>query len=609
MAWFTEDTELNNSKDPFETLDPPPPDFSFADSLLDFDSIQSWFDSSSSPDMPPLLHSTTKLTHSDPSIHMVPPTVLPRLDPIEVPQRDQLVTLSDTIEEGIGKISLAGGSEKPLGNGGYATQCQGLVGGGESSESGNPSTSSSLSPSSTSPASSCRSDSVGHGDDDQEESTYPDKKGEVINEELEEGEIRGSADVRELVIKTAVVDDDEGEDYEKMVGWSDMNDADEDEDDDASGGPIRSKNELEVLPSVPQVDVTLEPRHQMLPVGVVTSVMGSKLIVEGLEKHDPLDEGSILWMSGSRTPLGFVDEVFGPVRNPYYVVRYNSANEVPRGIYEGALISFVPEFANPVLNEKDLYKKGYDASGVNDEEVTDELEFSDDEKEAEYRRMQKLTERGINHQNRRNRKANRKKVSQNARAKLAMPLLNQGNSPTLLGVGHGHDGTNTIAPPFSFPHTNLNPLTASNSQPALLPNGLPPNGAPWFPQNAWNSHQFPAPAIAFRHQFTSSQGSLSTNMIGGVLPPNAFAQPAYAAGLVGQKQITPGSSSLSHSLRFHPPNCSGENQMHFQGNHNLRPGTTSVNSHFSGQFRPGSSAGRGRKTPHRGGRRDWSPIL
>ena len=56
---------------------------------------------------------------------------------------------------------------------------------------------------------------------------------------------------------------------------------------------------------------------------------------------------------------GIVDEIFGPVKNPYYVVRYNSDNEVPAGIQQGTLISFVAEFGNHVLNNDNLYKKGY----------------------------------------------------------------------------------------------------------------------------------------------------------------------------------------------------------------------------------------------------------
>lgn len=94
--------------------------------------------------------------------------------------------------------------------------------------------------------------------------------------------------------------------------------------------------------------------------------------------------------------MGLVDEIFGPVKNPYYSVRYNSESEVPHGISGGTHVSFVLEFADYVLNNKDLYKKGYDASGVNDEEVSDNDEFSDDEKELEFKKMQKLAKRAMN---------------------------------------------------------------------------------------------------------------------------------------------------------------------------------------------------------------------
>ncbi|KAJ0976063.1 hypothetical protein J5N97_018028 [Dioscorea zingiberensis] len=158
-------------------------------------------------------------------------------------------------------------------------------------------------------------------------------------------------------------------------------------------GPIKSKNEIEDLPPVPRVEVCLELHHQTSPVGVISSIMGNRVIVEGSEKHNPLSEGSILWITETRSPLGMVDEIFGPVKNPYYIVRYNSDTEVPGGVKEGTKVSFVLEFANHVLNDKDVYKKGYDASGENDEEITGEVEFSDDEKEAEYRKSLQQTKR------------------------------------------------------------------------------------------------------------------------------------------------------------------------------------------------------------------------
>ncbi|ONK68290.1 uncharacterized protein A4U43_C05F9710 [Asparagus officinalis] len=63
-----------------------------------------------------------------------------------------------------------------------------------------------------------------------------------------------------------------------------------------------------------------------------SEILSNKVIMEGSEKHSPLNEGSILWITETRLPLGRIDEVFGPVKNPFYVVRYNSDDEVPQGI-------------------------------------------------------------------------------------------------------------------------------------------------------------------------------------------------------------------------------------------------------------------------------------
>ncbi|XP_068644464.1 uncharacterized protein [Aristolochia californica] len=213
-------------------------------------------------------------------------------------------------------------------------------------------------------SSSTSSDETDDDNDKEEEDTNSD---DII--EVEEGEIR-DADVEQTVFGS------EGEEEAVMQG------------------PIKSKNEVEILPHVPAITVALEPHHQTLPVGVILSIVGAKVIVEGLKKHNPLNEGSILWITETRLPLGLVDEIFGPVKNPYYVVRYNFEEDVPTGIHEGTPISFVVDFADHVLNDKNLYRKGYDASGENDEEMSDEAEFSDDEKEAEYKRMKRTAKRG-----------------------------------------------------------------------------------------------------------------------------------------------------------------------------------------------------------------------
>ncbi|KAH9288947.1 hypothetical protein KI387_033064 [Taxus chinensis] len=205
------------------------------------------------------------------------------------------------------------------------------------------------------------------GSDSSEEDEY--------NEGAKEGEIKAYRGRRRL--------EEESLDYD--FGSSD---------EEVPKGPIRSKYELQVLPPVPPVNIVLKSHHQTQPAGVISSVLGTSIVVEGRECHAPLNEGTILWLTEKRVPLGFIDEVFGPVKNPFYLVRFNTANDVPDFVEEGIHVSYVPQFASYVLNDPNLYRKGYDASGDNDEEVSEEAEFSDDEKEAAYKREKLNSKRG-----------------------------------------------------------------------------------------------------------------------------------------------------------------------------------------------------------------------
>ncbi|GMG98611.1 hypothetical protein Nepgr_000451 [Nepenthes gracilis] len=492
-------------------------------------------------------------------------------------------SLGSLIEQGIGKVSLVCGSES------YVLQKSSMketavkndeVDIDSSSESG----SESLSPASSSSSSSGsgnrdNGDGDGGGDEDEDDDN---------NEEQKEVE------VRQIKRDTCEEKDgaEEGEivefDSDKMVEWSDGNDDDQDnekiefldendgdEDDDGEGvemkGPIRSKNELKVLPPVPPVNITLQPSHQLLPVGTVSSIIGAQVIVEGLEKHNPLNEGSILWMTESRLPLGIVDEIFGPVKNPYYVVRYNSESEVPCELQQGTSISFVSEFVDHVLNDKNLYQKGYDASGKNDEELSDEVEFSDDEKEAEYRRMMKMTKRENNEQRSGSRKKNRKnlknrdKTITNAQPSVSPALVDSGTSQPSLTQPHAgaapstfmnysnHASPSGFRPVFhagppgvsSFPQLTQTvgiPSSAvwTHGIPCQLPNAVFPygsvmNGVPWLHQNHLQAFQTPPANMApFQRQLGPSQGLLANNILP-LGPTNLFSAPPTLPwpGIVG----------------------------------------------------------------------------
>ncbi|PON35082.1 H/ACA ribonucleoprotein complex, subunit Gar1/Naf [Parasponia andersonii] len=587
---------------------------SFTDSFLDFDSIKNWFEDIPNPNM--VDGAMVKIdglevdscretdvqeqaiNQSDSNVVVSKPIDFGSHFNVKVEERECEMprNLNGLIEEELGKVSLIGRSEKSVVGGEIDVKSELMDENGvksermsdedesESSESGGEGTSST---SSSSSSTSSSSEDDEHDNDQEEEEEKEKEKDNVKVEverkfketsEVEEGEL-SDADGPDMAGHTHYdnennVNDNDGgdnDDGDAMATWSDVDVADEEEDGGgATRGPIKSKNELEVPPSVPPVNATLQPHHHMLPVGVVLSILGTQVIVEGIEKHDPLNDGSILWITESRSPLGLVDEIFGPVKNPYYVVRYNSESEVPAGIHAGTSISFVTEFASHVLYNKDVYKKGYDASGANDEEVSDEAEFSDDEKEAEYKRMQKMTKRGTDDQKPRNNKNDKKKVKnrvepwknsqcspqqtpidaghvppshhQHHLSPLSA-LADNGNSSTFFALGQGLvSGAGLVPqlPPISQTAC-FNPPSSGvwgnvpfqQPQGAFLPSGFPTYGVPWLSQN---SQQFPfqmpmSNVLPYPQQVEPSQRFLSATLLPGE-QSNPLTGSTYGQGLV-----------------------------------------------------------------------------
>ncbi|KAF8039581.1 hypothetical protein BT93_B1944 [Corymbia citriodora subsp. variegata] len=690
-----EDPNPKGIGNPLALLDQKIGDLSFADSFLDFESIQNWFEDVPMDSAALLPGSFDGVKVEEGAEEMLEPGS--ELKPgaceagtgvsgcvvkAEKEEWEKLGTLGGSIEDNMGKVSLACGSGVPVVAEGICVKTEvgsddGGVDGslvpasgiesdervnaakgeqriGDDHERGSGSESDGSSSASSSSSSSSEDDDDSDDDRREEERKRMEVKGRVDETgEMEEGEIReldggdeSGEEKNDDDDKDS--DDEERRDVEEMVSWSDI----EDEDDGvagtgAKGGPIRSKNEVKDLPPVPPVNATLLPHHQMSPVGVVLSILGAQVIVEGVEKHNPLNEGSILWITETRTPLGLVDEIFGPVKNPYYMVRYNSEAEVPAGIHQGTLISSIPEFASYVLNEKNLYKKGYDASGENDEELSEEVEFSDDEKEAEYRRMRRMAKRGTNVDDQRaeNRKNNKKKVRsresnwkngkpspQQLPARVAQPVSNQTQhqiSPRAPSLDYGNFTTTSAIQPGNMGGIGTNspfPLMQPNSG-SILPlheawvNGLPlqqpmgpifsngiPNGMPWPPQGNQFPFQMPLTnQMPFRQQFDLSQGLLpnmvlplgQSNTLGpGMVPwPNPMGQNDC-------NQMTAGVGAFGQS--GHPIFNAGGQGFQFNGNrvdqsrYAQPPAATPCPTDAPGPFKQrGPSFGRGKK-PYRG---------
>jgi len=166
-----------------------------------------------------------------------------------------------------------------------------------------------------------------------------------------------------------------------------------------SGGQLRTKNEVpeEVIPK-PDVTITLEMRIEEL--GEVEAIVENILLIKAKTsgEYRVLESGSVLCLA-DRTVIGVVSETLGRVQQPLYSVRFTNADEIAKsGLAPKTKVFYSEQHSTYVFTQALKAYKGSDASNLHDEEVGDEeIEFSDDEAEAEHKRrikQKKMEKRG-----------------------------------------------------------------------------------------------------------------------------------------------------------------------------------------------------------------------
>ncbi|KAL9576534.1 MAG: hypothetical protein Q9212_007018 [Teloschistes hypoglaucus] len=175
-------------------------------------------------------------------------------------------------------------------------------------------------------------------------------------------------------------------------------------DDEIKGGkfaaePPRTLNEKpeEIIPK-PQIDVT--PAMSILELGNVEHIVEASILIKATNSGESraLETGSLLCLA-DRSVIGVIAEILGQVQQPYYSVRFTNAAAIAETrISKGTPIFYVEQHSTYVFTQNLKALKGSDASNIHDEEVgDDEMEFSDDEAEAEYKRrvkQEKLARKG-----------------------------------------------------------------------------------------------------------------------------------------------------------------------------------------------------------------------
>ena len=147
---------------------------------------------------------------------------------------------------------------------------------------------------------------------------------------------------------------------------------------------------------VPEPDITVTADMKIEELGFVENVVENIAVIKAKisGEYEVLETGSLLCLE-DRSVIGVIAETLGRVQQPYYCVRFtNAAAMNEAGIRQNTKVFWVQEHSTTVFTQPLKAFKGTDASNLHDEEVgDDELEFSDDEAEAEHKRRVKLQKR------------------------------------------------------------------------------------------------------------------------------------------------------------------------------------------------------------------------
>ena len=166
-----------------------------------------------------------------------------------------------------------------------------------------------------------------------------------------------------------------------------------------AGGQLRTKNEVpEEIIAKP--DVTITPEMRIEELGVVEAVVENIILIKAKTsgEYSALESGSVLCLA-DRSVFGVVSETLGRVQQPLYTVRFTNGTDITdANLSVGTEVFYSEQHAKFALTQVLRAYKGSDASNLHDEEVGDEeIEFSDDEAEAEHKRklkQKKIGQRG-----------------------------------------------------------------------------------------------------------------------------------------------------------------------------------------------------------------------
>lgn len=153
-------------------------------------------------------------------------------------------------------------------------------------------------------------------------------------------------------------------------------------------GTVRRKkqieNEFDDLPPIEDLKISL-PKDKCDLLGEIEKVVEQLVIVKPKPNKPTLHIDTILFIEKGERALGKILDVFGPVSEPNYCIRFNSSEHIQESnITVGMLVYYCPDtesgYTSLIFQQQLKMMKSHDTMGDDDEAPV----FSDDEKERAY---------------------------------------------------------------------------------------------------------------------------------------------------------------------------------------------------------------------------------
>jgi len=204
---------------------------------------------------------------------------------------------------------------------------------------------------------------------------------------------------------TTIKIEDDSEDSESDSDSSSTSDSSDDdkelsapkevEEPKSSNESIKSKNELGLgdLPPIEDLHITVS-EEECVKIGTIASCVQELVVIESVPGNPALDLDTVLFLDFGKRTLGHIFDVIGPVNQPIYCVRFNSAEHIlEKTVSPGMSVFYAPKTPHTsyVFLEQLMKMKISDASWANDEEPPPNfLDYSDDEQERKAKQELKL---------------------------------------------------------------------------------------------------------------------------------------------------------------------------------------------------------------------------